>query len=446
MSMSMSMSITKYLLFFMIMLLMFYTLYRMFFHHEYTYKQLQHFQSGLSEPIKQIFTTNISNMKDLLDQSTQEVSIDIMTTLIHVLQESKEIPNNWQGTTICIDDVDLVNIQKGNDGIFKKIQQEGYFVRLIHPQRVNEMKCPYDIVNRNIGVFDICDKHLVQAIASGYRIPNKTTTVNIEFIPQKNWKNISTLLETTYDVIYAYIIPKSAFESMIYSQYVYVSGFDKMDISRINVFYPNIKMRKAYMDSIYSWDTSENVAQAVYKREGTENLLWVSQNLFIISDPKNIKHEPFITELKVSDEMSDPSYRCYGDLKNENRALCNSSYDPWGELKVDQTYWDIPCLENKDCPFYKANKNYPNEFGKCQTNGICEFPVGVRRLAYIKYRDDFPYLPMCYGCDPDISDCCRDQKENPEKYPALLSPDYAFPNDITQRAPRGLSTTIPLSM
>ena len=37
--------------------------------------------------------------------------------------------------------------------------------------------------------------------------------------------------------------------------------------------------------------------------------------------------------------------------------------------------WDKPCLRNEDCPFYKKNMNYPNNFGQC-INGFCEMPLG----------------------------------------------------------------------
>jgi len=397
---------------------------------------------------KQVLTTSLTNMKPILEERSQEVDIDFMETMVGVLEKGTNIPNNWQGTTLCIDDIYLNRVMSGNKGTHTKIKKEGYFVRLLHRDNKDKMNLPYDIVNKKIGVFDICEKHLVQSIAYGYRVQNIEPIINVNFIPKRMWNNLEKLLLDEYDIIFAYIIQGSEFEKLIYSQEVYITGFDKLDISRVKITYPYITMRDSYMEDVYDWKAIK-VPKALYKKEGIINLLWFSHNLFIIGEPKNApvtspNMETFITRLTVSKEMSDPAYRCYGDITNENRALCNSSYDQLGRPKEYQTYWDIPCTENEECPFYKANKNYPNSFGGCTQNGTCEFPVGINRQAYIKYKDEFPFTPFCYGCDENIEDCCKDQKENPEKYPQLSSPDYVFPNDITQRGPRGLQTTLKL--
>ena len=398
-------------------------------------------------PLKQTFTTNLENMSSILVPTAEEVTIDFMDNMVNVLERGNRIPDNWQGSTICIDTVDLERVKKGNLGKSKKIEKPGYFIRLVNRERMNELKSPLEIVNRKIGVFDICESHLVQAIAYGYRITNIKPIINISYISKNKRTELKRLLDTTYDVIFAYIIPGSKFESLIYSQEVGLLGFDKLDITRVHVTFPYITPKKSYMTDVYDW--KKNLPKAVYVKEGTMNLLWSQQHMFEIGEPKNAlpinpNRETFITNLTVSPEMSDPTYSCYGEPTNENRALCNSSYDAWGNLKEEKTLWDVRCLEHTDCPFYKANKNYPNDFGRCKPDGICEMPTGIRRISFVKYRDDFPYMPMCYGCDPEIMDCCKDQKENPKKYPKLISPDYAFPYDIVQRSPRGLQTVIPL--
>lgn len=397
---------------------------------------------------KQTLTTNLDNTQNILINGAQEVNRSFMRSLVNVLETGYKIPDNWPGTTICIDAVDIERVSNGNKGTHKKIDMEGYFVMLKHPDRKEEMKVPYDLANRRIGIFDICDMHLVLAIANGYRLTNMDVSVNIEFIPNQLRNQLERALLDRYDAIFVYIIPGSRTEKLVYSQHVYISGFKNIDISRVNLFYPYVSLKKTYMADLYDWKKI-SAPVALYDKNGTADILWANMYLFEIGEPKKViptspNIERFITQLEVSKEMADPAYRCYGDLSNENRALCNSSYDAWGRPKDRQTYWDVPCMENSDCPFYKANKNYPNEFGKCMENGICEFPIGLRRLAYIKYRDDFPYTPMCYGCDPNIADCCKDQKENPEKYPALNTPDYAFPGDDVYRKPRGLQTILPM--
>lgn len=54
---------------------------------------------------------------------------------------------------------------------------------------------------------------------------------------------------------------------------------------------------------------------------------------------------------------------------------------------IEDGVWDAPCVKNTDCPFYKANKNYPNEFGGCNNDGRCELPVGLSPIGYRMYDD-----------------------------------------------------------
>ena len=65
-------------------------------------------------------------------------------------------------------------------------------------------------------------------------------------------------------------------------------------------------------------------------------------------------------------------YACFNlnydpELKNEyilpyySRESCESGTDPYGRPKAYGVY-DKPCDKNEECPFYKLNKNYDNEF------------------------------------------------------------------------------------
>lgn len=400
------------------------------------------------KPLKQVFTTHMDNMRGALPEYAEQLERSYMRSILNVVETGNRIPDNWPGTTICVDAVDLERAKKGNKGSYKKLEKQGYFVILTHPDRKDEMKKPFDLASRRIGVFDICDQHIVQAIANGYRLTNMDVTVNIEYVPVKLRTQLERALMERYDAIYLYIMPGSSTEKLVYSQRVYIKGFKNLDISRVNLFYPSLELKRTYMADLYDWRKISAPA-ALFDKNGSDDIIWAYMYLFEVGEQRNViptspNIERFITQLEVSKEMSDPAYRCYGDLTNENRALCNSSYDPWGQPKEYQTYWDIPCVEDTECPFYKANKNYPNGLGRCMQNGVCELPVGIRRLAYKKYRDEFPYTPMCYGCDPSVADCCKDQKENPKKYPGLQSPDYAFPGDDALRRPRGLQTILPM--
>lgn len=117
------------------------------------------------------------------------------------------------------------------------------------------------------------------------------------------------------------------------------------------------------------------------------------------------------------------------------KGLCISKYDIDGNPKKKLTYWDRPCKSNDECPYYQANKNYPNYRGNC-TNGYCELPIGMKARAYRMYDPDFK--PLCYGCHGiNIGQCCEDQV-NRDKYPELNGPDYVFDLDSFERRSSGL--------
>lgn len=121
-----------------------------------------------------------------------------------------------------------------------------------------------------------------------------------------------------------------------------------------------------------------------------------------------------------------------------SRASCESSLDPFGRAK-DVGIYDKPCNSNEECPFYKANKNYENELGKCLPNGYCELPINMKRIGYKYFVSDKLNAPLCYNCESNnyeystlIDKCCI-QQQNKNKYPFLKSPDYSFENDQIAR-------------
>ena len=65
---------------------------------------------------------------------------------------------------------------------------------------------------------------------------------------------------------------------------------------------------------------------------------------------------------KQLDSRFDQSH-CIGKLA-ESKAECETDQVRYG--KVERAgIWDTPCKKDSDCPFFKANKNYPNEYGSC---------------------------------------------------------------------------------
>jgi hypothetical protein len=138
-----------------------------------------------------------------------------------------------------------------------------------------------------------------------------------------------------------------------------------------------------------------------------------------------------------------PFDESYPDSKNSNACL---SIDP----KLNKTgVWDKMCIKNEDCPYFQANKNYPNNFGGC-VEGVCQLPVGMNKIGFKHYDKE---KPLCYNCtlkteimntDGTISiqnrecsgiECnkCCDIQHNKKIYPDMKSPDFVFSNDQTER-------------
>lgn len=134
----------------------------------------------------------------------------------------------------------------------------------------------------------------------------------------------------------------------------------------------------------------------------------------------------------------DPTKKDTYILNYNSRESCESSYDPYGKSKNVGIY-DTPCKKDDDCPFFKINKNYNNNFGKCMEDGYCELPVNMDRIGYRYYSNNKNSKPLCYNCNSEefevstlLDSCCSEQYDK-TKYPGLKSPDYAFETDNLDR-------------
>ena len=223
-----------------------------------------------------------------------------------------------------------------------------------------------------------------------------------------------------------------------------------MDIARIKLFYPGITMSNkinitnTFLDLPPPNDVSNNTA-TVTQKENITNLPTMTLTMLLFTPTKienfmnynsKLAPETFITRLQLPDTYLDPTYSCYGDLTQNIKALCDSPYDIYGKPKTRNTTWDHSCIYDSDCPYYQANTNYPNTRGGCTDTGVCELPIGVRRVSYRKYDDKNVFAPFCYGCDAYDTLCCSKQE----------NPDYAFVNDTNDRinAKLDLETTLKL--
>lgn len=123
------------------------------------------------------------------------------------------------------------------------------------------------------------------------------------------------------------------------------------------------------------------------------------------------------------DEIYKFSYSCYG-RKALTKGNCENKSVRSDSSGKSIGVWDKKCEKNSECPFYKANKNYDNEFGRCK-DGKCELPLGAIRISPRKFRKDS--VLMCHNCKKGTN-CCKGQK-NKKLYPNLKSPDYMFLGD-----------------
>ena len=142
--------------------------------------------------------------------------------------------------------------------------------------------------------------------------------------------------------------------------------------------------------------------------------------------------------MSVSRDQHFKSHKCFGlvngvsiELPQYNNPIFCKSYHP----DINQNgIWDAPCQIDNDCPFYKANKNYPNNKGKCnKESGVCEMPLGIIPIGFKKYGK---IEPDCYNCSilSLNTKCCNKQSESIEKGTVnYKSPDYIFANDEKER-------------
>jgi hypothetical protein len=163
-------------------------------------------------------------------------------------------------------------------------------------------------------------------------------------------------------------------------------------------------------------------------------------------DPSAIAHTQKVQQeaFKISNNYAcfnlnyDPNGNGEYILPFLTRQECESMYDRYGKSK-NVGIFDAPCKSNEECPFYKKNGNYDNEFGKCKSDGQCELPSNMDKLGFHYFLEGPSRKPLCYNCKGDklrdISDpdnCCEEQNDK-TKYPFLKTPDYVFDNDYLPR-------------
>ena len=125
-------------------------------------------------------------------------------------------------------------------------------------------------------------------------------------------------------------------------------------------------------------------------------------------------------------------------IRTNNKMDCEKSISWFGKDKPNGV-WDRKCKSDSECSYYKSNKNYDNEYGKCLDTGYCGFPTNTLNLGYHFKVNNKKYKEKCYNCDSNkwlpvtkLGECCNEQNDK-KKYPFLKSPDYAFKDDTVNR-------------
>ena len=211
----------------------------------------------------------------------------------------------------------------------------------------------------------------------------------------------------------------------------------------------NNKNSNTDIDYYYKDQVSENstidVGQSseVSSRFNNPNLKYIDitetndmDNTMFDENSQSAKIESRI--MNVAKDQQFNNHRCYGLVNGvsqelpqyKNPIFCKSFHPETNQNGI----WDSPCQVNSDCPFYKANKNYNNEFGKCdKLSGQCEMPMGVIPIGFTKFGK---IEPNCYNCGANSLDskCCGEQAEMVKTgIVNYNSPDYVFAGDESYR-------------
>ena len=146
-------------------------------------------------------------------------------------------------------------------------------------------------------------------------------------------------------------------------------------------------------------------------------------DMIITQNMQNAFNEKLKTDIRTTNSIgSVNSGLCFG-IPNASSQTNQNDCKTFGGI------WDTPPITNFDCPFYKKNSNYPNEFGGivATTNGnYCQMPLGIKQTSFKTFdKNSTPICTNCKNIIGNIGNCCADQT-NILTYPNLKSPDYIF--------------------
>lgn len=195
-------------------------------------------------------------------------------------------------------------------------------------------------------------------------------------------------------------------------------------INNIYMVFPkilnNIIKLRTLPDNIFLF-----IGERIHQEDGIYSVDHIDDKLKVAYFMKHSKQERSKQEGRCIDENQVDIHTDY-----LNEYACTSQVDMIG-LEKQKHHWVVKCTTDSDCPYFMANKNYKNYYGKCK-NDFCQLPLGLK----ITDRYDMDTLldqALCYGCIHNSNyTCCREQLDS-NLYPHLSSPDYVYPNDTNIR-------------
>jgi hypothetical protein len=388
---------------------------------------------------------NLANIIDNL-KKTNRLNCDTIKVAINTLiYDALRGQNNLQ---LLIDP--YINYYILNNKAPATEYKEGIFVCLSH-KILREEDCIWDIKGKVVAYLFMSDYLFIQALIKGYNLDiNDVYLKKITFADFANTNKI-------FDYLFTYMVIDSEYMNFICGKRYYINGIKDVDIHRLKAYYPFIKENYNTVKYYYSNSKKANIdlEDLTNKDDSKNNDVYVSsvKSLLPIMSYNIVSSiENFITRLEMPEDYleavkedyytsvtssgsggSSGYYGCYGNSEIKSKFECDSYYNIDGTPKTYYSLWDKRCAVNEDCPYYKANANYPNNRGGCIEGGFCEFPVGVKRLGFTKYNDKNLDTPLCYNCNEEAGAGAVAKK-----------PDYVFENDFNDRVKYNLNTIISL--
>ena len=404
-------------------------------------------ETFVNNPI--IITDNFLNVngegEDLSSGKYIIVESKYLGTIIDNLKKTNILDKNTIGISAIPSNANLqllldpyINYYILNNKATTSNYTEGIFV-CVSNNILREEDCIWALYGKVVAYIYMSDYLFIQALIKGYNLD--VNNIYLKRIKIEDLKNTNKI----FDYLFTYMVFDSEYMNFICNQRYYINGLKDVDINRIKAYYPFIKENyntvKYYYKKFKEKSTNnENINNKTNNEIylSSENSLLPIMSYNIISSVENFitrldMPADYLEAVKETYDISKKGghYGCYGNNNIANKFECDSYYNIDGTPKKYYSLWDKKCDTDIECPYYKSNKNYPNNRGGCINNGFCEFPVGVKRLGFNKYIDTGLHKPLCYNCDNETVG---------NNKPV----DYVFEDDFREREKNNLNTIISL--